>query len=283
MNLEKETFPEEQPHYQKILLQAATGMVREHNLERLLKLIVCIIKKTVNIDFVAIFLQDKENKIYKLKATRGKKLENLNFSYQDEFIKYLRKNTEPVFFEDLPPYLKNILSSLKVELIVPSFMENVLLGFLFLGEKLNKKPYTQDDINIFKILSHQASLAIENCLFFEEFKKAQERIFIAEKLASVGGMADGIAHQIKNRLNHFSIAIGELKFEIEDFINSHKEFVEKNPHLKKTFDYLLYIANSLDKNVKMTNGIIRGILDFARIEEKDTFFSWFSFFRRKVK
>ncbi len=269
----------EQRRYQKILVQAASGMSREHDLNRLAKLIVYIVKRSVRIDFSAIIIEDRDQGVYKLRATRDgvHAIGSSTFSYKDPLVKYLRHKKEPLLYEELPPDLRNSLHfPLRVALIVPSFIEDRLLGFLFLGEKLNRQPYTQDDINVFRILSHQTALAIENCFFFDEFKKAQEKIFTAEKLASIGGMADGVAHQIKNRLNHFSIASGEMKFEIMDFIKSKPRFVEENPELKKTFDYLVNISDSLVNNVKRTDDIIKGILHFARVEEKETFFSYFS-------
>jgi len=273
-------FLAEQKRYQKLLLQAASGMAREHNLNRLSKLIVYIVKRIVKIDFAAIFLDDKEHKTYRLKAVRDSGVSGytLEFSYDSNFIKLLKTNKEPYLYEELPINVQSSLTFPKrVSLVVPSLIEDNLLGFVVLGEKNNREPYSEDDINVFKILTNQAAMSIENCLFFDEFKNAQEKIFTAEKLASIGGMADGVAHQIKNRLNHFSIASGELKCEIEDFRAKHKEFVEQNPDLEKTFKYSIEIADSLIKNVKMTDGIVRGILTYARVEEKETFFSHFSF------
>lgn len=270
----------EQKRYQKLLLQAASGMAREHNLNRLSKLIVYIVKRIVRIEFAAIFLEDKEHKTYRLKAVRDSGISGytLEFSYDSEFIKLLKNNKEPYLYEELPVSIQSSLTFPKrISLIIPSLIEDNLLGFVVLGEKDNHEPYSEDDINVFKILTNQAAMTIENCLFFEEFKNAQEKIFTAEKLASIGGMADGVAHQIKNRLNHFSIASGELKCEIEDFIAKRKPLVEQNPDLAKTFEYAIEIANSLIKNVKMTDGIVRGILTYARVEEKETFFSHFSF------
>lgn len=273
-------FLAEQKRYQKLLLQAASGMAREHNLSRLSKLIVYIVKRIVKIEFAAIFLDDKEHKTYRLKAVRDSGVSGytLDFSYDSAFVKLLKNNKEPYLYEELPVDIQSSLTFPKrVSLIVPSLIEENLLGFVVLGEKNNHEPYSEDDINVFKILTNQAAMSIENCLFFEEFKNAQEKIFTAEKLASIGGMADGVAHQIKNRLNHFSIASGELKCEIEDFRAKHKDFVEQNPDLEKTFKYSIEIADSLIKNVKMTDGIVRGILTYARVEEKETFFSHFSF------
>ena len=43
-------------------------MVMEHNLERLYRLIVFIVKKIVGIKFTAIFTYDPENKVYALKS-----------------------------------------------------------------------------------------------------------------------------------------------------------------------------------------------------------------------
>ncbi|MBD3264183.1 MAG: GHKL domain-containing protein [Candidatus Omnitrophica bacterium] len=271
----------QQRRYQQILLQAATGMVTEHNLDKLCRLIVYILKKAVKLSFAAVFIEDKKNNIYTLAAIRGEKdikPHSVALAEDHPFIYYLKKNKNPFFFEEMPVYIKELLIlPFGVKLIIPSFAENSLLAFVFLGEKTNAEPYVDEDMNVFKILSRQAALAIENCIFLEESRQTQERIFSAEKLASIGGMADGVAHQIKNRLNQFSVVSGELKYEVKDFISRHKELIEKDPGLQQTCEYLSKIADSLIDNVKKTDGIIKGILDFARVEEKETFFSDFSF------
>ncbi len=275
----EERFMADQKRYQKLLLQAASGMAREHSLNHLSKLVVYIVKRIVKIDFAAIVLENKEQKKYLLKAVRdsGAIYDSIEFSYDDLFVAYLKDRKEPLLYEELPLFIRSHLKFPKqISLIVPSIVENNLLGFVVLGEKNNREHYTEDDINVFKILTHQTTMAIENCLFFEEFRNAQEKIFNAEKLASIGGMADGLAHQIKNRLNHFSIASGELKCELQDFEKKHPELMAQTPDLKKTFEYAEQISDSLITNVKRTDGIVKGILNYARVEEKETFFSYFS-------
>jgi signal transduction histidine kinase len=267
----------QQKRYQKVLLQAAGGMTREHRLDKLLKLMVYVIKRIVRIEFAAIFLEDKENKCYRLKAIRDYQDVSKNFTFGNRhpLINLLKKKRAILVYEEVKPYTKEFTKK-STHLVVPSFIDNRLIGFLVLGAKDNRTLYTEDDINVFRIISHQAALAIENCLFFEEFKKAQEKIFVAEKLASIGGMADGVAHQVKNRLNHFSIAAGEIQYEIKQFSCENSDYVEQNERLKQTFDYLTQLAGSLVQNVKRTDGIIKGILNYARTSEKDTFFSEFS-------
>lgn len=270
-----------QHRYQKILLQTAVGMVTEHDLKKLSKLIVYILKKAIQINFSAIFIRDKENNLYRLESIHGESDigEYVNsFSAQDPFIVYLKDNHEYFFFEEAPKQIKgssNILFKSKV--VIPALIGDELLGFVFLGEKINGQPYTDEDINVFKILSHQIALAIENCIFFEESKDSQQRMFAAEKLASIGGMADGVAHQIKNRLNLFSLAGGELKFEIKNFMSKHTALINSSPELVKTFKYLNELGASILDNVKRTDGIVRGILDFAKVEKKENFFAVFPF------
>lgn len=270
----------QQRHYQKILLQAALGMVTEHNLNKLSRLIVYILRKTINLNFSAIFISDKKNQLYKLEAIQNRDnsdKQDININEEHPFIFYLKKNREPFFFEEMPVYIKSSFDlPLKPRIIIPAFAGSDLLAFILLGEKSNTQHYTEEDINVFKILSRQAALAIQNCIFFEESKDAQQRMFSAEKLASIGGMADGVAHQIKNRLNQFSMASGELKLEIEDFIAKHDKLINNDQELNKTFSYLKKIAVSLIENVKKTDGIIKGILDFAKVEKKENFFTVFS-------
>jgi len=271
----------QQHRYQKILLQTAIGMVTEHDLKKLSKLIVYILKNSIRINFSAIFIRDKKNNLYRLESIRGES--NIgeyakSFSAKDPFITYLKNNREYFFFEEAPKQIKgssNILFKSKV--VIPALIGDELLGFVFLGEKVNGQHYTDEDINVFKILSHQAALAIENCMFFEESKDSQQRMFAAEKLASIGGMADGVAHQIKNRLNLFSLAGGELKFEIKNFMTKYNTLINGNPELDKTFKYLNELGTSILDNVKRTDGIIKGILDFAKVEKKENLFAVFSF------
>ena len=54
-------------HYQTLLIHAASGMAKEHNIERLLKLISMIVLKTVKVSFVAIFLENKDKENFEIK------------------------------------------------------------------------------------------------------------------------------------------------------------------------------------------------------------------------
>ncbi|MCX5782720.1 MAG: ATP-binding protein [Elusimicrobia bacterium] len=269
----------EQRRYQKILIQAAEGMAREHDLKRLLNLIVHVVTRIVRIRFAAVFLYDQENKKYTLRAVRDhmKICIDLEIDEKTPFSEYIKKHRDPFLIEELPNGVGEMLKEkCDANLVVPSFMNEQPLGFLLLGEKLNTKTYSQDDIGVFKLLSQQTSMAIANCIFMEESKRSQERIFAAEKLAAIGGMADGVAHQIRNRLNHFSVVAGDQQFEIEEFKAKYSNLLNQNEDLRKSLDYLLEGAKSITDNVKKSAIMIEGILNFAKVDEKAKLFSEFS-------
>ncbi|MDD5101677.1 MAG: ATP-binding protein [Endomicrobiaceae bacterium] len=266
-------------HYQNLLIHAASGMAKEHNLERLLKLIAIIVLKTIKVSFVAIFLENKQEQNFEIKILRSfsNKTSELMFSYDYEhpFVNFVRHKEAPFLFDEMPQYIAHsIILPFRAALVVPSFFEGVK-GFMVIGEKNNKDIFTRDDISIFKMLARQTSLAMENCLFFDEYKQAQEKIFTAEKLASIGGLAEGIAHQIRNRLNQFSMISGELKYEIKDFKESNKNVIDSNTKLTNTFNYIDELSESLKNNVEKTDDVIKGILDYAKIESRYRMFEVF--------
>lgn len=268
-------------HYQNILIHAASGMAKEHNIDRLLKLIAIIVVKTVKVSFAAIFLENQTTGNYEIKILRAfsNKNNELLFSYDKNhpFINFIKQKNEPFLFDEMPQFIAHsVVLPFRPALIIPSFFEDIK-GFMIIGEKNNKDIFTKEDMSVFKMLARQTSLAIENCLFFEQYKQAQEKISAAEKLASIGGLAEGVAHQIRNRLNQFSLISGELKFEIEDFQNNNKETVNTDKNLKSTFNYITELSTSLKNNVDKTNEIIKGILDFAKMESKSTMFETFKF------
>jgi signal transduction histidine kinase len=266
-----------QKRYQRMLLNAAKGMVSEHDLGRLLKLIVHVVKRAVKIEYAAIFIEDKEQQCYRLEVVRDhhKVVDNFSFSYDHPLINLIKKKRGPLNYEDIPSSERDALGK-PMYLVVPSMVRDNLLAFLVLGEKEDHTIYTIDDISVFNTLSRQAALAIEHCIFLEEFKEAQEKIFQAEKLASIGGMASGIAHQIRNRLNHFAVAVGELKLELKDMAKKQEDLMGRDSVFKGSVEYELQLAESIDKNVKRTAAMITGMLDFAHAETEGIKFSPFS-------
>lgn len=271
----------EQEKYQQFLLQASKGMVEQKEISKLTQLIVRMITKSVRVKFAALFIYDEEKQVYYCIASRGQHLKNKNITFDNKsyVIKFMKSNTSPFFFLAAPERIKNIFSEISDNstLIIPAVIRKDLTAFMILGEKINETLYSNRDLEVFRTLSNQAALAIANCNFLNKTNSQQKRLFEAEKLASIGGMADGLAHQIKNRLNNFSLIGGELDFEIKEFKDKYQDFIEQKEDVKKMISYIEEMSDSITKNVKKTDSILKGILNFAKTNEQDKFFAIFSF------
>ena len=266
----------EQRSYQNILLQAATSMTQRYDLQKLLNMVVHLVKRFVKVEFVSIYLQDAGTKEYKIAFSRHNKKntafnKNMSFSEISPFVSYIKSKKIPFVYEEIPYLIKKEIDlDLRIGLIVPAFTSKSVNGFMLLGEKENRKPYSVDDIKIFNILATQTVMAIENCMFMEDFKKAQEKVFAAEKLASIGGLAEGVAHQVNNRLNHFSMIAGEMRYELDEFKNKIMPIVNDQDLFSESIKYFYNLSDVLTDNVKRTSSIVTGILNYAKVEATET-------------
>jgi two-component system NtrC family sensor kinase len=115
---------------------------------------------------------------------------------------------------------------------VPLLREGKTVGALMLLRRA-VRPFADKQIELVKTFSDQAVIAIENVRLFdqvqartkelaasiEELRSAQDRLVQTEKLASLGQLTAGIAHEIKNPLNfvnNFSALSAELIDELND-------------------------------------------------------------------
>ena len=61
-----------------------------------------------------------------------------------------------------------------------------------------------------------------------------------------------------------------------DFVlTKHEKILSENPDLKESINYIIKTAQSINDNVKRTHSMIRGILDFAKVDNKSNMFSHF--------
>ncbi len=91
--------------------------------------------------------------------------------------------------------------------VVPLTLRNEAIGVYIIRTSGLRRTFTDHELMLLGILSNQAGVAIENLHNIrklidaaEELKKSQSQMLQAAKLASLGELAGGIAHEINNPL-----------------------------------------------------------------------------------
>jgi GAF domain-containing protein len=165
------------------------------------------------------------------------------------------------------------LGDFRTVLAVPMLREGVSLGVLTLTRS-EVKPFTEKQIGLVTTFADQAAIAIENVRLFdevqartreltkslEELRTTQDRLVQTQKLALLGQLTAGIAHEIKNPLNfvnNFSGISAELIDELRDTLKSvpldnkaRAEIEELADTLKGNFDKVVHHGRRADAIVK---------------------------------
>ncbi len=216
------------------------------------KTTVYFITQTFHVDRVVFFfLTDDGDEYRQIYGTPF--LGERAYSFQGPFAKRMRSNGTPMHLEHLRAEGGDVeeIDGLVEEgwvVAAPVALKEKLVGFLLLGEKGSQKDYTQEEIELLEAFLSQGVLAVSRALVYRDMSLKDKQILQAEKMAAIGELAAGIAHEIRNPLG---------------IITGSAETIQKHEQQKIREEMTGYIL----EESKRINGLITHLLDFAKPKE----------------
>ena len=163
----------------------------------------------------------------------------------------------------------------KAALAAPMLREGAAIGAIAL-RRAEPLPFTPRQIELLESFAAQAVIAIENVRLFTELRDSLERLKAAqanlvqsEKMASLGQLTAGIAHEIKNPLNfvnNFATLSVELLDELKAAAGPALDALdgEVRAEVDETMELLTGNLGKIAEHGKRADGIVRSMLSHSR-------------------
>ena len=207
------------------------------DIETVLTTIVSRAVQLSRTDAGAIYVFDERPRVFHLRATYGmdqgliETLTRQRIGLDEANVALALAQHEPVQIADLneatPSAVNDIIlhAGYRALLVAPLLRGEDIVGILVVRRRMPGQ-FAQNTADLIKTFAAQSAVAIENARLFQnieaslqDLRTAQDRLVQTEKLASLGQLTAGIAHEIKNPLNfvnNFSAVSVELIDELRE-------------------------------------------------------------------
>ncbi|MCP9291004.1 GAF domain-containing protein [Gracilimonas sediminicola] len=200
------------------------AIVSQLEVDALFKLVGEKMRETFKADIVYLAIHDKKSDLLHFPYYYGDKSESRPFG--NGITEKIITSKEPLLVNhDLDETYDKIKAEKKGEMVesylgVPILAGKKSLGVISVQSKEQENRFSETDLRLLSTIAANVGIAIQNAEAYQklqsalnELRAAQEQLVQQEKLASLGQLTAGIAHEIKNPLN-FVNNFSELSVEL---------------------------------------------------------------------
>jgi signal transduction histidine kinase len=255
------------------------------DLETVLSTIVAKAVQLSDTEAGAIYVFDDRQRELRLRATYGMDRELIDALTQrrigldDPNVVQALTQPEPIQVADLRDEAPNEINEItlragfRARLVAPLMRGDDVVGLLVVRRRA-PGAFPQNTIYLIKTFAAQSAVAIENARLFknveaslEDLRTAQDRLVQTEKLASLGQLTAGIAHEIKNPLNfvnNFSAVSVELIDELREALGSVHLDSKLRAEISEIADTLQGNLDKVVQHGKRADAIVKNMLLHSR-------------------
>ncbi|MEE8113014.1 MAG: ATP-binding protein, partial [Nitrososphaerales archaeon] len=213
-------------------------------------------------------------------TTRKSDLQNLDVDSMPWWMGKLTR-LEPVIVasvDDLPQEAvveKRIIKSQGIQSLVdvPIAYQQKVIGFLGFSCVQEKREWTNDEVSLLRMVGQIITNALQRKQAEEALKDTQAQLAQSEKMASLGMLVAGVAHEINTPVGAISSmydthmrAVQRLKSTLDRLCarepNEHQE-------VNKMFQIIEHTNQVIASATQRVTNIVRRLKSFARLDEKE--------------
>jgi signal transduction histidine kinase/putative methionine-R-sulfoxide reductase with GAF domain len=215
-----------------------SGLMETLDIEEILRLVLEGVTKNIGFDRARLYLVNEKRNVLECKMAVGldeKRIKGMTLSLnpEDSIVARSILEKQPFFIPDASkdPRVNQILKeklNLRSLVIIPLLAKEKALGTIAADFVEPNKNITKEALESVMVFAQQAGLAIHNAFMYQglktfsqqmeekiqkttaDLRKTEAQLIRSEKLAALGQLAAGIAHEIRNPLTSINILIHSL-------------------------------------------------------------------------
>lgn len=272
-----------------LLSEIGKNITATLSIDQVIDTVYANVNNLMDASVFGIGIYNEQAKTIEMPATKekGETLKSFSYALADKNrpAVWCFENQKEIFINDyaveFPKYIKSDIPAAAAGvnpesmIYLPLTHQEKRIGVIT-AQSFQKNAYSNYHLNILRNLATYAAIALENADAYrrlnatlDNLQAAKQQLVVQEKLASLGQLTAGIAHEIKNPLNfvnNFAQLSQKFTGELADQIKklSARLDVDENENLQDLLAKLQQLNEKINEHGRRADSIVRSMLQHSR-------------------